>query len=494
MSNNSIITRTQKRLNILKNSTLDYYLSSTNISELKTIETELSDHKPIFAKISIDQKILKNKTYIHFNNCKVTENGIISLLESNWPESSYCYSKNLFQNILCIRPVIKLQSKANSIFKENIGWMEKHIKLSYMRKEGFKEFLKNLNLECKNDKKTFFNIMNRLIRYKEKSKIVKGIKTEELILYGTEKDALIKSYFEKLYNSNNINLKINSNGIYSYTWDLKRAVDNLSKSQAVGIDNVPGRAFKAKMDSPIMVIINKAFNSWILNNRIPNYLMKGKLILLSKDKSDSPTIENTRPITILPAITKLFESSILYNLKNITKSILFCKNQRGFTKGKSTLDNIKDVLRLAKIMKMNKARQDCPTLVFFDFIKAYDTVPRDKLLQKLISLGTPCNIVELINNMLMNFTLSIGKETIHTYRGLIQGSVLSPILFNLFINDLMIIMQVNGIEARAYADDVVCIWTNLAQTKQAIQIMEQWCLKNELKIWNTSNTKEKGES
>ena len=126
--------------------------------------------------------------------------------------------------------------------------MEKHIKLSDMRKDGFKEFLKNLNLECKNDKKTFFDIMDRLIRYKEKSKIVKVIKTEELILYGTEKDALIKSYFEKLYNSNNINMKINSNGIYSYTWNLKRTVDSLSKSQAVGIDNVPGRAFKAKMD------------------------------------------------------------------------------------------------------------------------------------------------------------------------------------------------------------------------------------------------------
>ena len=133
-------------------------------------------------------------------------------------------------------------------------------------------------------------------------------------------------------------------------------------------------------------------------------------------------------------------------------------------------------------MKINKTRQDCPTIVFFDFIKAYDTVPRDKLLQKLITLGTPCNIVELINNMLMNFTLSIGKETIHTYRGLIQGSVLSSTLFNLFINDLMIIMHLNGIEARAYADDVVCIWTNLAQTKQAIQIMEQWCIKNEMKI------------
>ena len=51
--------------------------------------------------------------------------------------------------------------------------------------------------------------------------------------------------------------------------------------------------------------------------------MRGKLILISKDKTNCPKIENTRPITTLPVITKLFESSILHNLKNKTKSEFF---------------------------------------------------------------------------------------------------------------------------------------------------------------------------
>ena len=82
--------------------------------------------------------------------------------------------------------------------------------------------------------------------------------------------------------------------------------------------------------------------------------------------------------------------------------------------------------------------------------------------------------------MLNNFTLIIGEEIIRTHKGLIQGSVLSPYLFILFLNDLLIQMQTNNIEWRAFADDV--IWSNIDETKTAIQIMDNWWKINKIKI------------
>ena len=82
-----------------------------------------------------------------------------------------------------------------------------------------------------------------------------------------------------------------------------------------------------------------------------------KLILISKENNDCPSINNIRPITILPTITKFFECTIQHNLEKIAKGVEFIKTQSGFTKGKSTLDNIGDVLKMAIILKQNKQQE-----------------------------------------------------------------------------------------------------------------------------------------
>ena len=75
--------------------------------------------------------------------------------------------------------------------------------------------------------------------------------------------------------------------------------------------------------------------------------MVRKIILLSKENSDTPEVNNTRPIVILPSITKVFELSILENLKKIVyKQGFILNNQRGFTPNKSTTENIYDLFQL----------------------------------------------------------------------------------------------------------------------------------------------------
>ena len=197
--------------------------------------------------------------------------------------------------------------------------------------------------------------------------------------------------------------------------------------------------------------------------------MQGRLVLISKDKTECPALNDIRAISVLAVITNFFEAAIMHNFE---KAIIQQKS-RGFTKGYSTINNIREVLFLAKTIKENKTT-NTPALIFFYFVKAYVSVPRDKLIEKLLAFEIHCNVVKLVNSMLNKFKWKTDNETIKTHRGLIQGSMFSQIIFNLFKNDLLIEYTKEDIEVRAYADDIVWISSSIDQTKKAILMRDWW--------------------
>ena len=69
-------------------------------------------------------------------------------------------------------------------------------------------------MQSKQDTAQFYKIVNSLLRYKSRGKIVKGIRNEEEIIMGILKDKIVKQFFEKLYNSNEQPYKVPSNGIF----------------------------------------------------------------------------------------------------------------------------------------------------------------------------------------------------------------------------------------------------------------------------------------
>ena len=150
----------------------------------------------------------------------------------------------------------------------------------------------------------------------------------------------------------------------------------------------------------------------------------------------------------------------------------------------STSTNISQLI--SRGLELKQRRKNCKhetaALIFFDFNKIYDSVPRDILIRKLMEFNIPWNIVKLIKNMLKDFTLHYNNEIIIPKRGLVQGSVLSPLIFNLFINDLLNEFEANKITALGYADNIVCICENNEQIQLSCELMKRWSKMNRMTI------------
>ena len=158
--------------------------------------------------------------------------------------------------------------------------------------------------------------------------------------------------------------------------------------------------------------------------------------------------------------------------------------QTGFVPQMGIQVNLSRALKQIKLRTNNKRNVFG---LFIDFANAYNTVPHTLLFQKLRE--KKCleeDEISYLEALYTNYRIKIGKKIIHYNKGVAQGSILSPALFSIFIEDLVEKLRdqpgLNIEDILLYADDILVLCTSIEQLRQCIKIIEHWSESNGMKL------------
>lgn len=233
--------------------------------------------------------------------------------------------------------------------------------------------------------------------------------------------------------------------------ELEGGISILKPGKAIGLDNIATEQIK-HFGHKAKTWLLQLYNECLTTHKLPNIWKKAHIIALLKPGKDPSAPKNFRPISLLSHTYKLFERLILNRIGTFVDEHLI-PEQAGFRPGKSTTSQ---VLNLTQYIEDGYEEGMVTGVVFVDLSAAYDTVNHRRLLSKILETTRDTRLTELIESMLENrhFFVELGGKKSRWRRlrnGLPQGSVLAPLLFNIYTND-----QPKSADTRRfiYADDL----------------------------------------
>lgn len=464
------------------------------------VEEGISDHDMVIVTIPLNERITKQPQFVKVLDYeKADDDSILDHLESSFfsfSELPVCSGTDVemlwltFKNIInyCVQRYVPIRKKKTNTQNPWINRDILHLKrrISRLRRsigfhdsESSRSLLATLNLQFKKliveARRRFYNSTLRTFFIEAPQKFWRYLtqRKREIPAAGITADALNMA-FESVFTMDDgivpeyelepstgiENIVLTESGIFN----LLNQIDIKKSSGPDSIDNM----FLKRYAEPISRYLYVIFDASLRLGSLPSDWKTAKIIPIHKtgDRNDGA---NYRPISLTSTVCKTLEHIVSSHIRrHFERYNILNFNQHGFRAGLSTVTQLVEVVHNFATEINNRGQTD---VIFLDYSKAFDRVCHSKLINKLSRILKNDQITNWLSNYLTNRTqyVEYNGETsrkVDMSSGVPQGSVLGPLLFLTYVND---ICTGEDVQLKMFADDCI-IYTKVCDERDQLKL------------------------